>query len=320
MIAIATAVVALLAATYLLGPRVKADTTIRFDASAIGDDPDAYLADREAGVADLDPDLAKEIVWADPRSRARTPLAIVYVHGFSASKGEIRPVPDRVAEDLGANLFYTRLAGHGRDGAAMAEATVNDWVNDYAEAIAIGRAIGERVLVVATSTGAALATWGATQPELAEDVAGLALISPNYAVQAAGAQLLTMPWGLQIAELVVGPERGFEPINEMYARYWTTRYPTAATLPMAAVTELAREAPVETVEVPALFIFSNADAVVSPEATRDIAERWGAPHEQMIVEGSDDPSNHVIAGDALSPSTTTLVAGRISAWAASLPR
>jgi alpha-beta hydrolase superfamily lysophospholipase len=320
MIAIATAAVALLAATYLLGPRVKVDTTIRFDASAIGDDPDAYLADREAGVADLDPDLAKEIVWADPRSRARTPLAIVYVHGFSASKGEIRPVPDRVAEDLGANLFYTRLAGHGRDGAAMAEATVNDWVNDYAEAIAIGRAIGERVLVVATSTGAALATWGATQPELAEDVAGLALISPNYAVQAAGAQLLTMPWGLQIAELVVGPERGFEPINEMHARYWTTRYPTAATLPMAAVTELAREAPVETVEVPALFIFSNADAVVSPEATRDIAERWGAPHEQMIVEGSDDPSNHVIAGDALSPSTTTLVAGRISAWAASLPR
>lgn len=317
---ILAAVAVVIAAAYLLGPRVAVDTTVRFDAAAIGDDPEAYLAAREAEVENLDPALAREIVWVDPQGRNRTPLALVYVHGFSASKGEIRSVPDRVAAALGANLFYTRLAGHGRDGAALAEATVNGWVNDYAEAIAIGRAIGDRVVVIATSTGAALATWGAAQPALAEDVAGLVLISPNYAVQAAGAGLLTMPWGRQLAELLIGEERSFEPINEAHERYWTTRYPTAAILPMAAITEIARETPVEEIGVPALFIFSADDEVVRPEVTRDIAQRWGAPHETMIVEGSDDPSNHVIAGDALSPSTTTLVAERISAWIAALPR
>ncbi len=305
---------------FLAGPRVATDTTITFDGSAIGDDPVAWLATREADVPNLRAELAKEIVWADPASKGRTPLAIVYIHGFSASKAELRPVPDRVAAELRANIFYTRLAGHGRDGAAMAEASLNDWVNDYAEAIAIGRAIGDRVVVIATSTGAALATWAATQADLSRDVAGYVLVSPNYGVQAAGAWLLTMPWGRQIAEMAVGPERGFEPINEQHARSWTTRYPTAATLPMAALTNLARQAPVERVTAPALFIFSDADAVVRPELTRDMAARWGQPHETMIVEGSDDPSHHIIAGDAISPSTTMLVAGRIGAWVATLRR
>ena len=93
---------------------------------------------------DIRPGLQKEIVWADPATKAKTPLAIVYIHGFSASKGEVRPLPDKVAAALGANLFYTRLTGHGQDGAAMANGSVNAWINDYAEAIAIGRAIGDR--------------------------------------------------------------------------------------------------------------------------------------------------------------------------------
>ena len=57
----------------------------------------------------------------------------------------MRPLPDKVAAALGANLFYTRLTGHGQDGAAMAEGSVNAWINDYAEAMAIGRAIGGKV-------------------------------------------------------------------------------------------------------------------------------------------------------------------------------
>ena len=308
------------AAAFWFGPRVPADTTVTFDPETIGDDVDAWLAGREAEVANLKPDLAKEIVWAYPNSRARTPLAIVYVHGFSASKGEVRPVADDVASTLGANLFYARLTGHGTDGAALAEASVNDWVNDFAEAMAIGRLLGEKVIVIATSTGASLATWAATNPQLAADLAGVAMISPNYGVQASGAWLLTMPWGRQIADLVVGPERSFEPRNEAHGYLWTTRYPTSAALPVGALTDLAFAAPVERVDIPALFIFSDADTVVRPERTRDIAARWGGRVETMLVEGSDDPSNHVIAGDALSPSTTTLVAERIIQWIGSAMR
>ncbi|HMQ58164.1 MAG TPA: alpha/beta hydrolase, partial [Rhizobiaceae bacterium] len=65
---------------------------------------------------------------------------------------------------------------------------------------------------------------------------------------------------------------------------------------------------------PALFIFSDKDGVVRPELTRAIAAKWGAPHEVVVVDDSEDPSNHVIAGDALSPSTTELLTAKIGEW------
>ena len=54
--------------------------------------------------------------------------------------------------------------------------------------------------------------------------------------------------------------------------------------------------------------------MVRPELTREIAGRWGARHELVPVERSGDPFNHVIAGDALSPATTQVLADRIVAW------
>jgi pimeloyl-ACP methyl ester carboxylesterase len=206
-------VIAALTIAFLLGPRVPVDTTVSFDPAVIGDDPQAYLANEEEAVPDIRAGLEKEIVWANPLIRDKTPISIVYIHGFSASKGELRPLPDEVADALDANLFLTRLAGHGEDGAAMATGSVNGWINDYAETIAIGRAIGDKVVVIAASTGASLATWAATQPELSRDVATMVLIAPNFGVRAAGAQMLTWPWGKQIAEAIIGKERSFTPLN-----------------------------------------------------------------------------------------------------------
>lgn len=299
---------------YAVGPRVKVDTNITFDENAIGSDPDAYLAQSESRFDDIRQGLEKEIIWAFPNSKARTPLSIVYVHGFSASKGETRPLPDIVAREFSANLFYTRLAGHGRDSAAMAEATVNAWVNDLAEAVAIGRAIGERVVIIAVSTGGGLSAWGATQPGLMDGVAGLVLVSPNFGPRETGTWMLLLPWGETLARLYVGEERGFEPANDMVRRFWTYHYPVKALLPLAAITTLAQAAPYEQVDIPALFVFSENDQVVRPEETRKVASRWGADWKIITVGNTEDPMNHVIAGDALSPSMTGKLASDIVEW------
>lgn len=314
------AVLVLALALFLLGPRVSFDTTITFDAADIGPDPETWLAASEAEIDGIREGLEKEIVWADPRSRRRTELSIVYVHGFSASKGEVRPLPDRLAEELDANLFYTRLAGHGRGGEAMAGASVKAWVNDMAEAMEIGRRIGERVVVIGTSTGGTLATWAAARPELARNMAGAVLISPNYGLQAGGVDILTMPWGGPVAKLVLGRERGFEPLNERHGEYWTTSYPTEALLPMAALVRLVRDMDVGDIPVPALFAYSKADTIVRPDITAEVAERWGAAHETLLVAESGDPFNHVIAGDVLSPGNTDALVRDIAAWIRTLPR
>ncbi len=304
----------LAALAFAFGPRVAADTKITFDATSIGTDPDAYLTKSEAAVAGIREGMEKEIVWAFPASKAKTPIALVYIHGFSATKGEVRPVPDIVAKALGANLFLTRLHGHGQDGAAMATSSVNDWANDMAEALAIGHKLGEKVIVMSASMGGGLTTWAANDPALSKQIDAAIFISPNYGVQASGAFLLTAPFGEQLANIIVGKERSFIPENALHAKFWTPVYPTKSVLPMAALTALAAAVPVEQIKQPALFIYSETDKVVQPALIKATAARWGGPHEVHALAKNGDPYSHVIAGDALSPSTTGEVVQLILDW------
>jgi esterase/lipase len=307
-------VILLLGAAWLFGPRTPVDTTITFDPAIIGDDLDAYLDKSEANIRGIQPNQHKDIVWVDPKAKTRTPIAIIYIHGFSASPGEMRPLPDIVAGNLKANLFFARLKGHGTTTDAMEDVSVNAWVNDFAEAVAIGEKLGERVIVMGTSTGGALATWSMAQPAFKGRINAAIFFSPNYGVQAFGSSLLTVPFARQLARLVLGKTRSFEPGNERQRVFWTTTYPVDALLPMAETVKLAAGAPVEAITVPALFLISSEDKVVQPAVTRDIEKRWGGPHLLIEVDGVEDPNRHVLAGDAMSPATTDHLAGLVTGW------
>jgi alpha-beta hydrolase superfamily lysophospholipase len=285
----------------------------------IVDDPEAFIRASEAQIPGIRPAAEKQIVWAHP-DRRRTAFAIVYFHGFSASAGEIRPVPDRVAANIKANLFFARLTGHGIDGAALGRATIESWLDDIGEAIAIGEALGEKVILMGVSTGGALATWALSQPRLAEKVAAAVLISPNYGLRAAGAFLLNAPFARQLVHLTLGRTRNAEARTDLQRKIWTTNYPTEALLPMARVISLARKTKVEEIHTPALFFYSPDDRIVDPTGTVSMAKRWGGPHRVISVEHTDDPNRHVIAGDAYSPSTTDMVITQICAWLATTLR
>jgi len=297
---------------WLFGPREPVDLAVRFDPTAIGADIDTWLADSEAKFDNIRPQAAKEIVWAWPASHAKTPVAIAVLHGFSAANGEIRPVPDMVARELRANLFFTRLAGHGRNGEAMAGPTVNDWVQDAAEAVAIAERIGEKVVLVANSTGGTLATLAATLPELKDRIDALVLISPNFGIRASGSSLLTQPFARYYVPLVIGAERSFKPYSEEHARNWTYSYPSVAILPMAALVKKGAALSFEQIDIPALFIYHPDDQVVDQSATAEVARRWGGPAESLVIETSGDPTNHVVAGDIISPSNNDAVASAIA--------
>ena len=314
------ALLVLIGGLWVFGPRETVDLSPRFDAATLGDDLDAYLAAAEAEVPDIREGLQKQIVWAGAPGEV-TPLSIIYLHGFSASLGEIRPVPDDLATALGANLYYARLTGHGRDGAAMAEASVADWMIDTTEALAIGRRLGERVIVVSTSTGSTLAALALTDPALREGVAGAVFVSPNFRLANPVAPALTWPAARHYLPLLAGAERSFEPQNEDHGRFWTTRYPSVAVFPMAALVKAAREADYADVPTPALWIAAEADQVVSYAAAAEIIARWGGPSEVTLLTmgPGDDPFSHVILGDTLAPGQTAAGTERIRTWIKSLP-
>lgn len=271
------------------------------------------LAAKEAQVPNLRPGCEKRIVWADEPAR-RTQRSLLYIHGFSATAQELRPLPDLVAKALGANLHFTRLTGHGQDGPAMGAATLTDWRRDVAEAIAIAGTLGDDVIIMGCSTGCTLATLA-----LAEGAQAKAMVhvSPNFGLRHRVVQtLLDLPASRHWSKYVAGSTRSFEPINAAHAAYWTVEYPTAAVHVMADAVRAARRADLSPIKTPALFCFNQADQVVHPDDTQRVIARWGAPTQTVTLEQApdDDAMGHVMAGDIFSPGQTAPLARQIVAW------
>lgn len=296
---------------FMLGPRPPDDTTLH--TVRLPADLEGYVAAQEAAVPGIRPGTEKTIVWADSGARTQTPVALVYVHGFTASRGEVYPLCDTLAARLGANLYYTRLTGHGRDADAMGEATLSDWLNDTYEAYQIGQRLGEEVVLMGTSMGGALVTWLTAQEQVDDPLATVA-ISPAYGLHDQEAQQTLMrvagwPWGERILRWQTGTYNGFPSDNPDENRYWTTRYRADALIPLAQlIDELNRTNP-EQVDSPLFIAYSPNDQVVSPDIIETRFASFGAAYKDtMQVVQSGDRNNHVIAGQVRSPQTTETVA------------
>ena len=269
----------------------------------------------ESQITDIRPGLEKSIIWAGaPHQRTR--YAIVYIHGFSASKEELRPVPDRIAAALGANIFYTRLTGHGRTAEAMREASVAAWMKDLAETFQIGSMIGDKVIIISCSTGGTLVAAGMARGIFSEKLISTVFFAPNFGVQDRMAALLTWPLARYWAPLIGGEMQTNTPRNQLHARYWTTSYPTISLIPMMQLIDMVDNADLRTSTVPALFYFSPDDKVVDPQKTENFIARWRGPKEIMRVNGNDseDELNHLITGQVVSPSQVKRAADAVINW------
>lgn len=286
------------------------------DIAALAD----WIQSSEATFPDIKPGNAKGIVWAATPAQ-RTPWAVVYLHGFSASRMETAPLAETVAAQLGANVFYTRLSGHGRsDPAAMGEATVQDWMADTLEAVRIGQTLGERVLLISCSTGGTLATWLGTSGDAARVNAHI-FISPNFAPKDRRADLVNGPWGQQLALWIQGPTRSSTPANAQEAQAWTSSYPTKAIFPMMALVKSVRESDLSLFQTPVLVLYSERDETVEPAETLAAFTRLGSARKSIEpVDYSKSKGQHVLAGAIKDPAAVAPMADTMVQWLKTLPK
>jgi esterase/lipase len=279
-------------------------------APAISGQLDVWLDTREKQVDQTRQIIAgtqKRIVWHNGQTDQKTDWSLVYVHGFSASRQELAPVPQDIAKGLSANLFETRLTGHGLRRGALESATAEQWLDDAAEALSIGAQIGERVAVIGTSTGATLLLAMASHP-LFERVQRIVLMSPNFAPSDPKSEFLTWPGGLQLAHLLVGKRRQWQPVNDLQARYWIHDYPMSAALEVMRLVKYTRAQMPLKIDQALLTFYSPDDKVVNPGAILEALESIESPMSQLLrLPGSMDSSNHVLAGDILAPQNNTTV-------------
>jgi esterase/lipase len=312
---VALGTVAALVLVILLGPRPRVEEPGALPAVPPLRELPSWLAAQEQSAGVTDRDVAKHVVFANPSAPARTTWSVIYLHGFSATRQETAPVSEEVARLLGANLYETRLTGHGLPGDSLGRVTARDWLTDAALSLAIGRALGDSILVIGTSTGGTLAVWLATASrEVRSGVARLVLISPNFGPVDRAAGALTLPWATVLLPPLI-PYREWTARNEEQRRYWTVRYPSTALFPMQAMVEAVRERPLDTFVTPTLVFYNRRDAVVDAARTdawlERVARTGKAPVERVMIVPNAAEDGHVIAGRIVAPGQTATFVSRI---------
>jgi len=291
----------LLIVIYLLGPKApKANLntslpTVTSNLIAL----ETEIEDLESKHPNIRPDNEARIVWYDETTKSKTPYSLVYLHGFSASQGEGAPMHTDFAKRYGCNLYLARLFGHGiRKEGAMSEITPEKLMESAKRAIAIGQQIGEKVIVMGTSTGCTAALYLASGNP---DLAAIINYSPNIAIADPNAKFMTYPWGLKIAQTVTGsnyhswvPSKGTEDLV-------TNKYLLDAAVALQATLDESMTEEVFTKITQPFFMgywYKNEevqDDVVSVAAMLQMYEQINTPENLKRKIAFPNATNHVLA-------------------------
>ena len=290
---------------YLVGPH---PATPVFDKNIVSVPAGAAALEQYVGANEslhkLKPGNNAEIIWADS-SHKKTPYAIVYLHGFSASREEGSPVHTNIAKNFGCNLYLSRLSQHGVDTVdAMVNLTADNLWESAKEALSIGRQIGDKVILMGTSTGGSLALQlAATYP----DVAALVLLSPNIEINDPNAWLLNNPWGLQIARLVIGGNYNVAKNNTtLYKQFWNKQYRLEAAVQLQEYLEDAmNKETFSKIHQPVLLLYyykdeQHQDPVVNVSAMKIMLAELGTPAAIKQQKAIPTAENHVLGSYILS--------------------
>ena len=272
---------------------------------------------------DRDPSLLtwcrKHIVWSDNEKPKRTAISIVYVHGFSASSGEIRPVPDLIAKALNSNVYYARLSGHGSlDPLALGKCSPSDWIADVQESLYIGQRIGEKVIVIATSFGAALVSECLSRNNMGNKLIGTIYISPCFGIKDWRAYLFQYSWWSKIIfPLIFGRIRVVRSQTRGEFKWWTQIYPVKALSNLVLSVEKIWRSNFLNIKAPNLTIYSVKDRWISIPRIIQFPTRWGGGATLKHLEvplRTDNSGYHVILGDIKSPALNNLGVKIILDW------
>jgi len=294
------AILAILTLLYFVGPKVTATVPDPALPQVTQDLPklEEEINSSEAAVKDLKKDNQARIVWADTAKKQKTPYSIVYIHGFGASWAEGEPIHRDLAKRYGANLYLSRMHDAGiSDSNAFDDLTSENFIAGAKRALAIGKALGDSVIVIGTSAGGLLTIYlASTNPE----IKGIVLYSPCIAVASPALKLITGPWGKQILGGIMGERRKSADVEPDRANFWLQSYHTNGLMALqATIDAVARPEVYEKIKMPVFlgYYYKNEkeqDQVVSVKAMLDMFPKLGTPASLKVEKAFPNSGDHVI--------------------------
>lgn len=291
--------------SYFLGPTMPKPVFNKVLPSITGE-VERYVDSLEASKM-IRPGNEAKIIWCNDTLKTRTKYVLLYLHGFSASWHEGYPVNTDFSKRYGCNVYLSRLASHGLiTDNPLIDMTPERLYESAKLALVIARHLGDKVIIMGTSTGGTLGLMLASDfPDL---VSGLILYSPNIRIKQEASVLLSKPWGLQIARLNFGGEFRVtkdDPNGEI-CKYWYCRYRAEGTVYLQQLIDAKMNKDLfRTVKCPVFLGYyykdeEHQDQTVSVSAELKMFDQLGTPASQKQLKAFPNAQAHVIASDLTS--------------------
>lgn len=238
------------------------------------------------------------LIWADSIPK-KTKYSVVYLHGFSASPGESEIIYTNFAKRYGANLYAPRLFKHGlKDKEPLLEFTAKGYLESAKKAIAIGKQLGEKVILICVSTGATAGLFLASEnPE----IEALIFASPNIDIYDTNSNLVTKPWGKQILKLVSGSNyRTWTPPSGA-EKLWYSKYRIEAIIELKLLIQATMKKEIfEKVKQPLFMAYyykneKEQDKTVSVKRMLEMFNQIETPKPYKVKKAFPNAKNHSMA-------------------------
>jgi len=296
------AILGVLGITYLLGPKPGKPDFSRLNIPVCNSDlkmlEDSIIGKERS--LQLKNDNEARIVWYTPHQR--TPYSMVYMHGNGASQEEGDPIHEALAQRYGCNLYLARLEDHGLTGEnPLLNIDPLQWMQSALDAIAVGKALGEKVILVSCSTGSTLALYlAARYPDLIE---AQIMLSPNVDYYDPRSFLMSGPWGLQLTRLILGSDFYSWKAPGSAHQYWYTRYRIEGIITLKAIIdETMTQDNFGKINDPIYMSYyykdeEHQDNVVSVKRMKEMFEQVGTPPALKKETVLADAGTHIIGSD-----------------------
>jgi esterase/lipase len=260
----------------------------------------------EKQVKGIKPENEAKIVWADSTKKVKTKVALLYLHGFGGSEKEGYPTNIHLADTFNSNMYLARLSEHGINVGDdnFLNFTADSYYQSGEKALHIAQQLGDSVVIVATSAGAAMGLFLVSRhPE----VKAILMYSPAIKLFKKEAAMMPGPWGLQITKWVTGKDHNdWVYKNASHAKYWTNHQRFEGVVQFSVfLKETMTPQTFSQVKCPVFMGYyyrdeENQDKVVSVPAMQEMFEQLGTSQHLKRKIDFPNANNHVIATSFLS--------------------
>ena len=244
------------------------------------------------------PGNASKFIWYNDSLKNKTEYVLVYLHGFSASPEEGNPAHYYFANRYGMNLYIPRLFEHGlKKDIPLKNFTGEGFINSAKEAIAKAKVLGDKVIIMACSTGATAGLYIASGNP---DIHALICYSPNVDLYDKTSNIITMPWGVQLSKMVIGGDIYHWDADSIRQQYWYTDYAVESIAEMKAMLQTTMVTEVfNKIEQPLFmgYYYKNEkeqDNTVSVEKMKEMFNQLATPKTLKRRVAFPNVANHAI--------------------------